>query len=232
MGHKINPKVFRLATIYTWDSKWFANKKTYINFLAEDVRIREFIKKNLKDAGVDGIEIDRNANKINITIHSAKPGFIIGRSGAGIEELSKKLMNALYRGRRVNILINVQEISKPSLSAEVVGQQIAQEIEKRMPFRRSMKMALERVTKSGAKGVKVSIAGRLNGADIARRETIHEGSIPLHNLRADVDFARVRANTLYGVIGIKIWIYKGEVFEGNAPNASLIEKPSSRSKNE
>lgn len=232
MGHKINPKVFRLSTIYDWNSKWFATKKSYIQFLTEDVRIREFLKKTLKDAGVDNIDIDRNANKITITIQSAKPGFIIGRSGAGIEELQKKIMNKLYRGRRVNILLNVQEISKPGLSAEVVGQQIAQELEKRMPFRRSMKMAVEKAIKSGAKGVKVSVAGRLNGADIARRETIHQGSIPLHNLRADIDFARLRANTIFGVIGIKVWIYKGEVFEGNDASLEYVEKASTRIKNE
>ncbi|RMD51783.1 30S ribosomal protein S3 [Candidatus Parcubacteria bacterium] len=212
MGQKIHPKIFRLSTIYKWNSKWFGGKKNYIKFLEEDTKIRNLIKKILKDAGVDNVEIDRNADTVNITIHAAKPGFIIGRSGAGIEDLKNKILKAFYRGRRVNVLINVQEIKEPSLSAIVVAQQIAAEIEKRMPFRRSMKMALDRVMKAGAKGVKIQVGGRLNGADIARKEHIHAGSIPLHNLRADIDFARVRANTTYGVIGVKVWIYKGEVF--------------------
>lgn len=231
MGQKIHPKVFRLSTIYSWNSKWFGNRQNYIKFLEEDTRIREFIKKALKEASVDEIEIDRNANKITITIHSAKPGFIIGRSGAGIEELKNKILKELYRGQRVNILINVQEISKPSLSAQVVGQQIAQEIEKRMPFRRSMKMAVERVMKAGAKGVKIQVGGRLNGADIARKEVVHQGSIPLHNLRADINFARLRANTTYGVIGVKVWIYRGEVFDADDKSAKM-EQSESRSNNQ
>ncbi len=231
MGQKIHPKVFRLSTIYSWNSKWFGNRDSYIKFLKEDTKIRQFIRKTLKEASVDEIEIDRNTNKITITIHSAKPGFIIGRSGAGIEELKNKILKEFYRGQRVNILINVQEISKPSLSAQVVGQQIAQEIEKRMPFRRSMKMAIERVMKAGAKGVKVQIGGRLNGADIARKEAVHQGSIPLHNLRADIDFARLRANTTYGVIGIKVWIYRGEVFDEKS-KSDKVEKLESRSNNQ
>jgi small subunit ribosomal protein S3 len=150
---------------------------------------------------------------MTITIHSAKPGVIIGRSGAGIEELRKKILGKFFRGKRMNIMVNVSEISQPSLSSRVVGLQIAQDIEKRLPFRRSMKMATERVMKAGAKGVKIMIGGRLNGAEIARTEQLLQGSIPLHNLRADIDFARVRANTIFGVIGIKVWIYKGEIFD-------------------
>jgi small subunit ribosomal protein S3 len=213
MGHKIHPKAFRLSTIYQWDSKWFGNRDSYIAQLKDDVRVREFLMHELKEAGVDLVEIDRNANKMTITIHSAKPGVIIGRSGAGIEELRKKILGKFFRGKRMNIMVNVSEISQPSLSSRVVGLQIAQDIEKRLPFRRSMKMATERVMKAGAKGVKIMIGGRLNGAEIARTEQLLQGSIPLHNLRADIDFARVRANTIFGVIGIKVWIYKGEIFD-------------------
>lgn len=216
MGQKIHPKLFRLQTIYKWDSKWFAPRRSYIEKLSEDVRLREFLLKTLKDASVDRVVIDRNANNVTLNIHSAKPGFIIGRAGAGIEELKKKLQKKFYRGQRVALNINIQEVAQPALSARIVGLQIAQEIEKRLPFRRSMKMAIERVMKAGAKGVKITASGRLNGADIARSETISKGSIPLHNLRADVDFARVPARTIYGAIGIKVWVYRGEVFEGEA----------------
>lgn len=231
MGQKIHPKLFRLHTIYKWESKWFAGKKNYISYLEEDVKLRTFLKKTLKDASVDRITIDRNASDVKVTIYSAKPGLIIGRQGSGIEELKKKVKKAFYQGRRVNVHINVQEVAHPSLSAAIVGQQIAGEIERRMPFRRSMKMAAERVMKAGAKGVKISVAGRLNGADIARTEQVSQGSIPLHNLRADVDYARIRANTIWGVIGIKMWIYKGEVFDTDVTEQkNTIEKPKRRTR--
>lgn len=212
MGQKIHPKLFRLQTIYKWDSKWFAKRKDYVDYLKEDVRLRAFLLTHLRDASVDKVTIDRDSNNVNITIESGKPGFIIGRQGAGIEELKKTLKKKFYRGKKVVLNINIQEVSQPSLSSRIVGLQIAQEIEKRLPFRRSMKMAAERVMKAGAKGVKITVGGRLNGADIARDETVSRGSIPLHNLRADVDFARVTARTIYGAIGIKVWIYRGEVF--------------------
>jgi len=225
MGHKIHPKLFRLQTIYTWDSKWFASKKNYISSLREDVMLREYLKKTLKDASVDQVLIDRHSDKVNITITSAKPGFIIGRAGAGIEDLKTKLKKEFYRGKRTALNINIQEVAKPSLSASIVGQQIAQEIERRLPFRRSMKMARERVMKDGAKGIKITVAGRLNGSEIARTETISEGSIPLHNLRADINFARVTARTIWGAIGIKVWVYRGELFETEAAPTNAIEKP-------
>ncbi len=212
MGNKVHPKAFRLSTIYTWDSKWFANKKQFVVALSEDVGMRVFIRKSLKDAGIDKIEIDRTPKNVVIAIYAAKPGFVIGRAGLGSEELKKKLLAKFFRGRRVTLAINVHEVSRPALSSEIVGQQIAKELESRMAFRRSMKMAIERVMKAGAKGVKITISGRLNGAEIARTETLSQGSIPLHNLRADIEFARIRATTLQGVIGIKVWIYRGEVF--------------------
>jgi len=228
MGRKIHPKLFRLATIYTWDSKWFGNKKNYIDHLRDDVRIRDFLRKELKEAGADLLEIDRNSNKITITIHAAKPGVIIGRSGAGIEDLRAKMMKMFYRGKKVNIVINVQEIKQPALSANVVATQVAQEIEKRLPFRRSMKMAVERVMKAGAKGERIQVGGRLNGADIARKERVHKGSIPLHNLRADVNYTHVQANTIYGAIGVKVWIYRGEVFDDGRETSSASARDNSK----
>jgi small subunit ribosomal protein S3 len=217
MGHKVNPKVFRLSTIYSWDSKWFSRGKQFVSSLREDVSIREFIRKSLRDVGLDAIVIDRTPKRLTITIRAAKPGVIIGRAGAGIEELKKKIMREFYRGQRVTLNITVEEVTRPALSAQITGEQIARDIEQRLPFRRSMKMAIERVLKGGARGVKLTLSGRLNGAEIARTETIAQGSIPLHNLRADIDFARVRANTMFGVIGIKVWIYRGDVFHAEAP---------------
>ncbi len=223
MGHKVHPKVFRLNTVYSWDSKWFARGKHYVVSLQEDVEIREFMRKTLKEAGLNNVDIERTPKQLTITVHVAKPGVVIGRAGAGIEDLKKKVLKTFYRGRRVTLNINVQEISRPTLFGEIVGQQIAQDIEKRLPFRRSMKMAIERVMKAGAKGVKLTLSGRLNGAEIARTETISNGSIPLHNLRADIDFARVRASTVYGVIGIKVWIYRGDVFGGEVQKETSAE---------
>jgi len=231
MGQKIHPKIFRLSTIYKWDSKWFGNKKNYISHLSDDVRVRAFLKGELKQAGVDLIEFDRNANKVIITIHAAKPGIIIGRSGAGIEDLRSKMMKKFYRGKRVNITINVQELKQPSLSASVVALQVAQDIEKRLPFRRSMKMAVERVMKAGAKGVKIQVGGRLNGADIARKEKVHKGSIPLHNLRADVNYQHVQADTIFGAVGVKVWIYRGEVFEGEEKPALMLARNGRNTRN-
>lgn len=213
MGHKVHPKAFRLATVYTWDSKWFARGGQFISQLKEDVELREFFRKELKEAGLNDVGIERTPKQLTITVHCAKPGLVIGRSGAGIEDLKKKIMKKFFPGRRVTLNINVTEVTRPTMYSQIVGEQIAQDIERRLPFRRSMKMAIERVMKGGAKGVKMTLSGRLNGAEIARTETLAQGSIPLHNLRADIDFARVRANTVYGVIGIKVWIYRGDVFE-------------------
>jgi small subunit ribosomal protein S3 len=216
MGHKVHPKAFRLNTVYTWDSKWFARGGQFVSQLQEDVELRDYLRKSLKESGLNDVSIERTPKQMTITIHAAKPGVVIGRSGAGIEDLKKKIMKMFFPGRRLALNINVTEVSRPSLSSEIVGEQIAQDIVRRLPFRRSMKMAIERVMKAGAKGVKLTLSGRLNGAEIARTETLAQGSIPLHNLRADIDFARVRANTVYGVIGIKIWIYRGDVFEKDA----------------
>ncbi len=214
MGHKVHPKAFRLATVKSSDATWFAKDfKNFSENLREDVQIRKFLVKELKEALVDRVEIERTRQHINILIHSAKPGFIIGRAGAGIEDLKKKILKMFYRGRKVALNINVKEVTRPSLSSNIVGQQIASDLERRFPFRRSMKMAIERVMKAHAEGIKITLGGRLNGAEIARVETLATGKVPLHNLRADIDFASVTANTLQGAIGIKVWINRGEVFE-------------------
>ncbi len=213
MGQKVHPRSFRIAVTKGWDGIWFANKKAYRDNLQEDIRIRAFLKELLKEALIDRIEIGRSREEVKFTIHAAKPGIIIGRAGSGIEEINKKLKKNFFRGRRVKVSINVKELQKPSLSAHVVAQQIVADLERRMPFRRVMKGAIERVLKADAVGVKVTVGGRLNGAEIARSETISKGKIPLHTLRADIDFASVMARTIWGAIGIKVWINRGEVFE-------------------
>lgn len=213
MGRKVHPIAFRLAVTRGWDSIWFADPKTFVGFLEEDVKIREFLIQLLKDALVDRIEIERTRQDIKVLIHSGKPGIIIGRAGTGIEELTKKVKKKFFPGKRVKLSINVKEVSNSSLSARIVAQQIANDIEKRLPFRRVMKGTIERVMKAGALGVKIKIGGRLNGAEISRSEMIANGKIPLHTLRSDIDFSRVTARTIWGAIGVKVWINRGEVFE-------------------
>jgi small subunit ribosomal protein S3 len=213
MGQKVHPKIFRTgqSQIYTWDSKWFA-KKDYASRLRQDVLIRDFLKKTLREAAVAKIEIERTANALTIIIHSAKPGVIIGHAGAGIEELKKKI-KAKFLDKKTALSLNVQEVQNPSLSAEVVLQSMIADIEKRVPFRRVMKQTISRVERAGAKGVKVIVSGRLDGAEIARDEMLTRGKIPLHTFRADIDYASGAAFTIYGAIGIKLWIYRGEVFK-------------------
>jgi small subunit ribosomal protein S3 len=230
MGHKVHPKAFRLSTVRGWDAAWFAKKETFKDLLREDVVIRDYLRKELKDALVDRVEIERTRQQVNVVIFSAKPGFIIGRAGAGIEDLKNKILKKFYRGRRVVLSVNVKEVARPSLSAQIVGQQIAADIEKRFPFRRAMKQAIERVLKSRAEGVKITLGGRLNGAEIARVETLSHGKVPLHNLRADIDFANVTARTIYGAIGIKVWINRGEVFSVQSGSAFSGGKTNSETK--
>jgi small subunit ribosomal protein S3 len=210
MGQKINPKSYRMAVIYKWNSKWFS-KKDYVKYLKEDVNIREFLTDKLKDALLDRIEIERASDKLIITIYSAKPGLIIGRAGAGIEALKKELYTKVLK-RREKVEINIMEVDKPMLSASIVARGMAFDIEKRIPFRRVMKQAISRVKKEGALGIRIVVAGRLNGAEIARTEMLNWGKMPLHTLRADIDYNMCVANTTYGSIGIKVWIYKGDVF--------------------
>ncbi len=221
MGHKVNPKIFRVGTIYGWDSKWFS-RKDYKPQLRQDVEIRDFLRKALKEAAVDKIEIDRARNQLTITIHSGKPGFVIGRGGTGIEDLKKKLADKFFKGasaKKTKVQLNIVEITRPSLSAAITVQNMIADLEKRMPFRRILKQTIDRAQKAGALGVKVMVSGRLNGAEIARREMLSWGSVPLQNLRADIDYAADFARTLFGAIGVKVWIYRGEIFDkdGIAP---------------
>lgn len=211
MGHKVHPKIFRIGELYTWDSKWFA-RKDYAKFLQQDILIRKFLRKELKEAAVAQIEIERTPAAITLIIHSGKPGVIIGRGGQGIEELKKKVKKN-FLDPKSSLNINIKEIDQPNLAAELIVQSIAADLEKRMPFRRVMKQAIGKVEKAGAKGVKVTVSGRLNGAEIARTETLSSGKLPLHTLRADIDYARGTAKTTYGILGIKVWIYKGEIFK-------------------
>jgi small subunit ribosomal protein S3 len=182
--------------------------------LEEDIKIRKFLAKELKEAGLDRIDIERTANNVTVVIYAAKPGLIIGRGGQGVEELKKKIINQFLE-KKTNLNVNIIEVERPLLSAQIVLQQMINDIEKRIPFRRVMKQAIARVEKAGAQGVKVRVSGRLDGAEIARRETLVSGKMPLHTIRADIDYARGVARTTYGAIGLKIWIYRGEVFTKN-----------------
>ncbi|MFH1172988.1 MAG: 30S ribosomal protein S3 [bacterium] len=211
MGQKVNPTIFRIGINKTWTSKWFSDKD-FSGLLRQDVTIRKFISQKLKDASVEKIEIERPAGNLNITIYSAKPGLIIGRAGAGIEDLKKEIQKQ-FLGKKTAINLNIQEVSQPDLSANIVLQNMISEIEKRMPFRRVMKQALARIERAGALGAKVIVAGRLNGAEIARTEKLGWGKVPLHTLRADIDYSRGFAKTIFGTIGIKVWIYRGEIFD-------------------
>lgn len=211
MGSKVNPKVIRIGQTQSWASKWFA-RKNYADFVKEDITIRKFIADKLKNSGIEKVEIERSANDLVIIITCARPGIIIGRGGAGIENLRKDISKKFLGGKK-NIKINIQEVENPNLSSTVVLESLIADIEKRIPFRRVMKQGIDRVMKAGAKGVRIIMAGRLNGVEIARTETLTEGKVPLHTFRADIDYARGAAQTTHGVIGIKVWIYKGEVFE-------------------
>jgi len=213
MGHKVHPKVFRMGVIYSWGSKWYAKKNEYADKVREDIEIKSFVFENLKDAGVDSVEVERKGDAITIIINAAKPGVVIGRSGAGSEALRKKLKDRFWRGKKANVSINIFEVKRPGLSANIVAQGIVADLEKRMPFRRAMKQSIEKVKKAGGEGIKISIGGRLNGSEIARTEKMLDGKVPLTNLRADIDFAYGLAHTTYGVLGVKVWIYRGEVFE-------------------
>ncbi|MBA1434193.1 30S ribosomal protein S3 [Bombilactobacillus bombi] len=207
MGQKINPIGFRLGIVRDWDSKWYANKKDFSKFLLEDIKIRRFIEKKLANASVSRIEIERAAKKINVSIHTAKPGMVIGKGGSEVEKLRKEI-NALT-GK--NIRINIVEIKKPDLDAKLVGESMARQLEARIAFRRVQRQATQRSLRAGAKGIKTQVSGRLNGADMARVEWHTEGTVPLHTLRADIDYAWVEAATTYGNLGVKTWIYRGEV---------------------
>ncbi len=207
MGQKVHPHGLRVGVIQDWDSKWYADKKDFGNNLVEDVKIRKFIKNKLFLAGVPKVEIQRKVNKIFINIHAAKPGIVIGRGGAEIEKLRKELVDMLG----CDVAVNIIEVKSPDINAQLVAENIAAQLEKRISFRRAMKSVMGRAMKLGAKGIKTTVSGRLGGAEIARSEHYHEGTIPLQTLRADIDYGFYEANTTYGKIGVKVWIYKGEV---------------------
>ena len=211
MGQKVNPKGYRVGVIKEWDSKWFADKKDFSDLLVEDVKIREFIKKEAYEAGISDIEIERAVNNLKITIFTGKPGMVIGRGGAGVEELKTKI-EKIAPGKR--IIINVEEIKYQDLSAQLVAENIANQLENRIAFRRAMKQSMQRTMRAGAKGIKTMVSGRLGGADMARSEGYSEGTIPLQTLRANIDYGFAEADTEYGKIGCKVWIYKGEVLPG------------------
>lgn len=208
MGSKINPIGLRIGITRTWDSMWFAGKRSYAKLLYQDIMLRKFILEKLKEAGVSRVEIQRNANQVTVNIHTARPGLAIGSQGAAIENLRRDLETRFHD----KFNINVKEIKKPYQDAVVLAELIGKQIEKRIPYRRACKMAIERALESGAKGMKVKVAGRLNGVEIARREFFASGKIPLQTFRSDIDYAYYRAMTTYGTIGVKVWIYKGEIF--------------------
>jgi len=210
MGQKVHPKIFRIGTTQNWKSKWFA-KKDYAKFLELDIKIRKYIQNKLKEAGVANIEIERSGSNVVVNIFTSKPGVVIGRGGTGAEELKKDLEKKLV-GKKNVLRLNIQEVPKPYLNAQLVCQSIIDQLEKRIPFRRTSKQAIDQVRRAGAKGAKVIVGGRLDGAEIARQESFSSGSIPLHTLRADIDYARGAAHTTYGAVGVKVWIYKGEIF--------------------
>ncbi|MBD3175989.1 MAG: 30S ribosomal protein S3 [Armatimonadia bacterium] len=211
MGQKIRPSGLRLGVIQDWDSRWYADKQSYREFLLEDHKIRTFITNRFKQASISGIHIERRVgDAVRITVHSAKPGIIIGRGGSGVEQLKQDLEK--LTGRRIHV--NIVEIKNPDLNAELVAESVARSIERRDSFRRAIKQAAQRCMKSGAKGVRIAVSGRLGGAEIARSEWTREGSIPLHTIRADIDYGIVTARTKSGPIGVKVWVYRGDVLPG------------------
>ncbi|MBI4774481.1 MAG: 30S ribosomal protein S3 [Deltaproteobacteria bacterium] len=208
MGQKVNPIGFRLGVNKTWDSRWFATRE-FSRLVIEDDQIRKFLKKRLQHAGVSKIQIERAANKVKLIIHTSRPGIVIGKKGQEIEALKKELVNLIRR----DIMIDIQEVRKPEVDAQLVAEGVAAQLERRVAFRRAMKKAVTSALKLGAQGVKISCAGRLAGAEMARREWYREGRVPLHTLRADVDYGFAEALTTYGIIGVKVLIFKGEILE-------------------
>jgi len=206
VGQKVNPVGLRIGIIRDWESKWYAGKD-FADLLHEDIRVREYVTNRLKDASVSKVEIERAANRVNITIHTAKPGMVIGKGGTEVEAL-RKALNQLT-GKRVHI--NILEIKKADVDAKLVAENIARQLENRVSFRRAQKQAIQRAMRAGAKGIKTMVSGRLGGADIARSEQYSEGTVPLHTLRADIDYATAEADTTYGKLGVKVWIYRGEI---------------------
>lgn len=217
MGQKINPIGFRIGVIRGYEDRWYA-EKDFAKYLNEDIKLREFVLKRLKNASVSHVEIERASNMVNVFIHTSKPGMVIGKGGAEVEALRKELANLVQS----NVHVNIVEIKRPDLDAHLVGEGIASQLEARIAFRRAQRQAMQRVMRAGALGVKTQISGRLNGADIARREKHSLGTVPLHTLRADIDYSWDEATTTYGQLGIKTWIYRGEVLPGK-PRVDITE---------
>ena len=224
MGQKVNPHGLRVGVIKDWDSRWFANDSTFGDTLVSDYKIRKYLKEKLKVAGVPKIEIERTAASVKVVIHCAKPGVVIGRGGAEIE----KLRVSLEKMTGKSVSVNVAEVKSPDMNAQLVAESIAEQLEKRVAFRRAMKQAIGRTMRLGAKGIKITLSGRLGGAEIARSEHYHEGTIPLQTIRADIEYGFWEANTTYGKIGVKVWIYKGEVLSGRAGANVQTEAPAER----
>lgn len=225
MGQKVNPHGLRVGVIKNWDSRWFTGKKNFGNMILEDYKIRKFLKERLYAAGISKIEIERSATKTKFHIHCAKPGIVIGKGGSEIEKLKSQVEKMV----KSNVYINIVEVRNPDKNAQLVAESIAAQLERRVSFRRAMKQSIGRTMKLKAKGIKIRVAGRLGGAEIARSESYHEGTIPLQTLRADIDYGFAEAKTTYGRIGVKVWIYKGEVL-GNEPEAQP-ENPRRRRNN-
>ncbi|MCK5889047.1 MAG: 30S ribosomal protein S3 [Methylococcales bacterium] len=216
MGQKVHPTGIRLGIVKDWTSRWYANSQNYPIFLLQDLKVREYIKAKLSHASVSRIQINRPANNAQITVHTARPGIVIGKKGEDIDKLKLEVSKMMG----VPVKINVEEIRKPELDATLVAEGIAQQLEKRIMYRRAMKRAVTNTMRLGAEGIKINVGGRLNGAEIARGEWYREGRVPLHTLRADIDYGTAEANTTYGIIGIKVWIFKGEVFDKDAHMAA------------
>src|SRR6056300_1075211 len=219
MGQKINPTGFRLAVSRNWASRWYASNRNFAGMLAEDIKVREYLKKKLKNAAVSRVLIERPAKNARITIFSARPGVVIGKKGEDIEKLKKELTDKLG----VPVAVNIEEVRKPEIDAKLIADSITQQLEKRIMFRRAMKRAMQNAMRMGAQGIKIMSAGRLNGIEIARTEWYREGRVPLHTLRADIDYGVARAQTTYGIIGIKVWIYKGDVFQDDKVATPVIK---------
>ncbi len=214
MGQKVHPTGIRLGIVKDWTSKWYADSKHYADFLNLDIEVRDFIKQKLKHASVSRIQIERPANNAIITVHTARPGIVIGKKGEDIE----KLRALVSQKMGMPVHVNIEEIRKPEIEAQLVAESVAQQLERRIMFRRAMKRAVGNAMRLGAEGIKIMVAGRLNGAEIARTEWYREGRVPLHTLRADIDYGVTRANTTYGVIGVKVWVFKGEILDRDEQN--------------
>ena len=230
MGQKVHPVGIRLGISADWNAKWYASKKDFPDLLNADIKVREYLRKKLANANVSRIQIERPTGSANITIHTARPGVVIGKKGADIEILRRDIAKII--GLHVNaVKVNIEEIRKPELDAKLVAESIAQQLERRVMFRRAMKRAIQNTMRMGAQGIKIKIGGRLNGAEIARSEMYHEGRVPLHTLRADIDYGTAEANTTYGLIGVKVWIFKGEVLDTESMmKEKLLSKKPSESK--